>query len=78
MAKPFSEMSVDELIEYKVKRKQEIRDIQADLNEAHQAYTAKVNRERLEDKIKAAGLEGLVVIPGAAQLSSSQESAEVN
>jgi hypothetical protein len=70
MATNFESMSIDELIEYKLERKLKIEALKDEIRAANEVYKRKVESERLNDLIKAAGLEGKVAVIGAASLKA--------
>jgi len=64
----FESMSIDELIEYKCGVKAQINALREQKKAAHVVYQRKLERWHIEEAIKRAGLDGLVVIPGPAAL----------
>ena len=68
--KPIETMTLDELVSYRVALKRDIREKQDVLRSTNERYKALVRAERVTAKIRAIGLEGQVVIPGAAKLEA--------
>lgn len=56
-------MSVDELLAWRVEQRDIQRDAKQRLDDTREIYRQKVNRERILDKVRAADLEGVVVVP---------------
>lgn len=61
-------MSVEELIEVKLEQKQRKLALREEMRTVDVVYRRKVNDQLIDSKIKAAGLEGVVVRPGPATL----------
>ena len=67
----YESMTVDELdgeyVRIKTEQPAKMRDVLAEISAVRRR---KVERERIEDRVKAAGLDGVVVIPDSAELSA--------
>lgn len=61
-------MSVEELIEVKLEQKRRKLSLKEEMKIVDVVYRRKVNDQRIDAKIKAAGLEGVVIRPGPAVL----------
>ncbi len=70
MAKKLEDLSVDELDELTIAGKAEVQKTKAKLREIHMIRSQKVHTERIQDRIKAAGLEGVVAVIGSADLKA--------
>lgn len=66
----FEDLTVDELIEYKLERKLKIQALKDEIKAANEVYKRKVEAERVAALIKASGLEGKVIVPNTAKLSA--------
>ncbi len=64
------DMSVDELIEVKLGQKRQKLELKEEMRVVDKVYRRKVNDESIDAKIKAAGLEGVVVRPAPAVLEA--------
>ncbi len=63
-------MSVDELIEVKLEQKQRKMALKEEMRVVDVVYRRKVEDMMIDKKIKAAGLDGVVVRPGSAVLEA--------
>lgn len=61
-------MSVEELIEVKLEQKRRKLELKDEMRVVDVVYRRKVEDQRIDAKIKAAGLEGVVIRPGPAVL----------
>lgn len=67
----FEEMSIDELIDYKQGIHDRIEELRDEKRAANDVLRVKIERQSLEDRIRAAGLEGQVVLtPEPANLAA--------
>ena len=62
------DMSIDELIDYKLRIDEQIEIWRQEKVAAHAVYTRKLEAWHIEQKLKAAGLEWINVEPGQARL----------
>lgn len=63
-------LSVEELIEVKLEQKRRKLELKDEMQVVDVVYRRKVENQRIDDKIKAAGLEGVVIRPAPAVLET--------
>lgn len=68
MAKKLEDMTVDELDELTITGKVEVEKIKEKLRAVHAVRSRKVDAERIQDRINAAGLKGVVAVIAPAEL----------
>jgi hypothetical protein len=66
----FESMTIDELVAFKAERKSKVESLKDEMRAAHKVYARKVEAERIQDRIKAAGLDGKVVVIDTAELKA--------
>ena len=72
--KHLKSLTEDEFIELRVALKADVIVAKDKLRSTNEAWRTLIERERIEDRIKAAGLEGVVVIPDTAKLTAKGSS----